>query len=87
MWYFGALLITCHWNTFQISFNPFHRSVVVTSGSDGFIRSTDLEADQMVDITYKWYNFRKDWSHRIIGFHQYLSVNQMMIAETDLESE
>lgn len=72
---------------FQISFNPFHRSVVVTASSDGFIRSTNLESEQTVDVIYKWYNHWTKFSDRKIGCHKFVSANELIFSETDPTTE
>jgi hypothetical protein len=67
---------------FQISFDPFNDGRVVTSSTDGFLRSTDLSSEQIVDIVYKWYTFDNDWSNMSIGYHGFLSAKEMLIGKT-----
>jgi len=49
--------------------------------SDGFIRMTDLNSEQTVDVVYKWYNHAvDDLSVSSVGHHAFASPNEMVVS-------
>ncbi len=48
---------------------------------DGFIRMTDLNSEQTVDVVYKWYNHMLDeLSVSSVGHHAFISPNEMAVS-------